>query len=174
MAKRRGFAQLLRAHSDSCLKRAPLTSTANPILTGKPRKCPLAAAPSGRLAHHRLRAMAAAARFNRNFAQAFRTLFGGWICRQSRLTSARNQSIDGSHDKEINRSGNEQKADRRSDEIANRKHGASDRKGDPRKVRFADDKRDDGIDEVFDEGGYDRPKCRADYDAYSKVDYVAA
>ena len=58
---------------------------------------------SGGLTHHRLRAMAAAVGVDRNLAETFRALFGGRIGGHLSLARPRDQRINWSHNKEVNR-----------------------------------------------------------------------
>src|SRR5271154_4835580 len=88
-------------------------------------------------AHDRLRTMAAAARVDRDLAQAFGALLGGRIGRRWVFAGACDQGVDGSHNKEVNRRRNQQEAYEGGDEVANRKHRGTDGERDRREVGLA-------------------------------------
>src|SRR5580700_7568670 len=66
-----------------------------------------------RASHHRLRAVHAPPRINRNLAQTLRALLGGGIRRSFSAIHARHQSIHRRDHKEVNRRGNQQKIHQR-------------------------------------------------------------
>src|ERR1017187_1586616 len=126
------------------------------------------------LAHYWLRAMTAAARINRNLAQAFRTLFGGGVGGRGVLAAPCNQGIDRGDHKEVNCRGDQQKADYCSDKVANGEYRASDGERDPRKIGLARQQRNNRVDDVLDEGGNDGAERRADHHAHGQIHYIAA
>src|ERR1700687_6061156 len=128
---------------------------------------------SRRFAKHRLSAEPAAPRINGNLAQALGTLLDRRIGRRWRLTHARDQGVDRREYEEIHRGRHQYERHHGVDEVAHRKRGAVDGEADGREIRLADQRRDERCQQIFGEGGYDRPEGRADDHAYRQVNHVA-
>ncbi len=95
--------------------------------------------------------MRAAARIDRNLAQAFWALLCGGIGRGRRFAHPRDQGVDGRHHKKVNRRGDQQKRDGRVDEVSDGKQRAVNGEADGGEVGLTDDRGDERREQVFGE-----------------------
>src|ERR1700733_7601253 len=121
---------------------------------------------------HQLRAMRTALGGNRDFAQALRAGLGGGCWNHLGFKFV-HQCIDWQHHQKVHRGGDDQKRDRRVEEVAVLDSAAVDMEDQERKVRLADDRRNQWVDNVGHQGVDDRRKSGADHNSYGKIDHIA-
>jgi hypothetical protein len=128
-----------------------------------------------RFAHDRLRAERATASVDWNLAQAFGAFLGGRIGRGWAFSRPGDESVDRRHHEEIDGGCDQNEADYGGDEFAYRKYGSTNCEGEPGElVRLANQKGDEGVDEVFYEGGDHGAESSADDHADCEIDDVSA
>src|SRR5271163_2903439 len=110
---------------------------------------------------------------NRDFAQALRAGLGGGRWNHLGFKSV-HQGIDWQHHQKVNRGGDDQKRDRGVEEVAVLDSAAVDMEYQERKVRFADDRRNQWVDNVGHQGVDDRRESGAYDYCYGKIDHIAA
>lgn len=118
--------------------------------------------------------MGAAPGVDGNLAQTFRTLFSGGIGGRGSPAGARNERIDGSDHKKVNRGRNQQEADHCGKEIANREDRTSNGERDSGEVGLADQESDERVDKILDQSGHDCAEGGADDDTNRQINDVAA
>ena len=122
---------------------------------------------------HQLGAMRTTLGGNRDFAQALRAGLGGGRLDYLGFKFG-HQGIDWQHDHEVNRGGDDQKRDQGVEEVAVLDSAAVNMQHQERKIRLADDRRNQGVDDVGHQGVDDRRESGADDNGYGKIDHIAA
>lgn len=117
--------------------------------------------------------MGAAPGVDGNLAQALRALLGGGIGGRRVLAHARDQGVDRSDDKEIDRRRDQQEIHQRGDEDANREGRRPNGEGNRGEVRLADQKGNNRFNQRLDQGSHNSAKSRANHDADRHVDHIA-
>src|SRR4051812_40255410 len=117
-------------------------------------------------------AVRAAPRVQRDRALALRAVARGPLVLLGPQPVALHEPVQGPHDEEEDRRGDNQEGDHRVDELAVAKHAVVDRELQRAEVGLAPDGSDQRRDQVGDQRGHDGPERRADDDTHGEVDDV--